>query len=132
MIRYLFFLVFFLEAFNSTAQSAEKQTTKKVEIGLNITHTLAGFFNSGGQDILLDPYLFSLKFLKKEGAIRTAYNFKIKSSSEFDFNTGFGGQRDAQEISADVRVGWEWRKPISSRFNIYWGGFSRAIQTRNC
>lgn len=122
MIRYLSFLFIFLWTFNLSAQTAEKKAVKKVEIGLNITHTLAGFFNSGGQDVLLDPYLFSLKFLKKNGAIRSAYNFKIKTSSEFDFTTGFGGQRDARETELDLRVGWEWRKPISNRFQFYWGG----------
>jgi len=71
--------------------------------------------------VLLDPYIFSFKLLKSDGAIRSAYNFRTKTSSEFDFNSGFGGQRDAKEISAAIRVGWEWRKKISNRFSVYWG-----------
>jgi len=121
MIRYLSFLLICLWAFNLSAQTADTKAAKKVEIGLNITNTLAGFFNSGGQDVLLDPYLFSLKLLKSNGAIRSAYNFRVITSSEFDFNTGFGGQRDAKETSVDLRVGWEWRKKISNRFSFYWG-----------
>lgn len=121
MIRYLSFLLICLWAVNLSAQTAESKAVKKVEIGLNITHTLAGFFNSGGQDVLLDPYIFSLKLLKNNGAIRTAYNFRVRTSSEFDFNTGVGGQRDAKETAVDIRVGWEWRKKASNRFSFYWG-----------
>ncbi len=98
-----------------------QKDTKRIEIGLNITNTLAGFFNNGGQGTLLDPYLFSLKFIGKNSTIRTAYNLSLKTRSEFEINGGFGGVREVQDVTADVRFGWEWRRLVSNRFTIYWG-----------
>ena len=115
----LLFLFYTLSAF--TQNKAKTISDKQIELGLNITNTLAGFFNSGGESLRLDPYLLSVKFVNGQKAIRTALNFRITTRSEFENNGGFGGTRDTELYSADMRVGWEWRKPTGKRLTVYWG-----------
>ncbi len=115
----ILFLFFSLNAF--TQNKVKVLSDKQIELGLNITNTLAGFFNSGGESLRLDPYLLSVKFVKGQRAIRTALNFKVTTRNEFENNGGFGGNRDTQLYSADMRVGWEWRKTTSKRLTVYWG-----------
>lgn len=114
--------IIFLLAFCSVAlfaQDDDRDKRFKTEIGLNITNTLAGFFNSGGSGLSKDPYLFSLKFAGRKGALRFATNFKSGSNSEF-LSSGTG-RRDVKQSEAVVRGGFEFRKPIEHGFTIYYG-----------
>lgn len=91
---------------------------KKTLIGINVTTTLAGFFNAGGQNVPKDPYLFSLKLFRDKKTWRFGANFKVDLSKE-DFQ--IGNIREVKESEFLMRVGWEWQQTISKRFALYYG-----------
>ena len=95
----------------------QSEKDRSFELGLNVTNTLAGFFNSGGQDMALDPYLFSLKIVGPNSAFRTGFNLKYKNKIEF-VDTG---EREVLDQDFFLRAGWEKRVPISPRFTLFWG-----------
>ncbi|MBK8563891.1 MAG: hypothetical protein IPN76_11250 [Saprospiraceae bacterium] len=100
---------------------AQKQSKSKEDaqtmLGINITNTLAGFFNSGGQDILKDPFLFSLKTLKDNKVWRIGANAKVDQKEEDSFN----GLLKTTETSVKLRLGREWVMPLHKRFDMYYG-----------
>lgn len=96
---------------------SQYDTLYSVEVGLNITNTLAGFFNAGGQQTPLDPYLFSLKLRGKKNYTRLGLNFRVQTSAEFENN----GDREVRDLGFYFRAGWEKRKSINKRFSWYWG-----------
>ena len=87
--------------------------------GINITNTLGGFFNSGGQDLPKDPYLFSLKLLKDNKLWRLGANFGVDLTDEDVQN---GGLRKVRETKFLLRLGREWEQPINKHFSLYYGG----------
>ena len=91
---------------------------RRFELGVNITNTLAGFFNSGGTGGSTDPYLISLKLPKKGHAWRFGFNIDIRGQTEF---VDFSGDRTVNEIELRLRSGLEWRTYIGSKFQFYWG-----------
>ena len=117
MKSHIYILLFLLAPTFLLAQNKSKKGDLRTEIGLNITNTLAGFFNSGGSDLPTDRYLFSLKFSKPKGALRFGLNFDSRSSNEL-INTG-----DRNDLAADIffRGGYEWRKKIDHGFTLYYG-----------
>ncbi len=114
----LLFIAFGFLRSPASAQDAASDKAQTVEIGLNITTTLAGFFNSGGDAFQKDPYLFSLKLVKGNSAWRTGVNFRVRNSEEQlpDFNS-----RKIKENEFSFRIGKEWRKPVSKRFSLNYG-----------
>lgn len=86
------------------------------ELGLNITQTLAGFFNSGGQNIVTDPYLFSFKRIKNNQGFRSALNMRVSNKDEFDIS----GFRQVRESAANIRAGYERRYLIGKQFIFFW------------
>lgn len=111
----LIFLLCYVGLYSQDSLMNKK--TKNLEIGLNITSTLAGFFNSGGQNLSNDPYLFSLKFIKPNGATRLGINFSFNERQEF-FNNS---ERKVSERNFSLRAGYEWRETIGTRFTLYYG-----------
>lgn len=105
----------------STSDLIAQRNGKKAEsqnvIGINITSTLAGFFNSGGQNIPKDPFLFSFKVDKGDHALRFGIDFSIDHSESFIGNT----LRNVQEDDFKFRAGYEWQKPVSERFTMHYG-----------
>ena len=95
---------------------AQSSKNSDVEIGLNITTTLAGFFNSGSSSII-DPYLLSLKIGKKDKFFRAGAVFEIKNSLPADFNTPLL----TKEQVYNLRLGFEKRTTISKHFRAHWG-----------
>ncbi len=86
-------------------------------LGINITNTLAGFFNSGGQDIPKDPFLFSFKTLKDNKVWRIGMNAKVDQKEEDSFN----GFLTTTETSLKLRFGREWVMPLHKRFDMFYG-----------
>lgn len=87
------------------------------EIGLNITGTLSGFFNSGGQNLPSDPYLFTYKSVKLDRAFRLGLGGQFTNRSEF-----FGSfERNIGDQLLDFRLGKEWRQSFGKRFLLYYG-----------
>lgn len=103
----------------STALLGQEQEPKNrtSEIGLNITNTLAGFFNAGGTDLPTDPFLFSYKRVNNSGALRFGVNFRVVNQKEFLNN----GERDVKENDFFFRGGYEWRNKVNNRFTLYYG-----------
>jgi len=116
----LFFGFLFSIIFSPTGANCQKDSKKKrtSEIGLNITNTLAGFFNAGGTNLPTDPFLLSYKKANKSGAIRFGMNFKVTSKKEFLINSG---ERELKENDFFFRGGYEWRSVIDKRFTFYYG-----------
>ncbi len=96
-----------------SAQSSKKRTT---ELGLNVTTTLAGFFNSGGETAI-DPYIISLKTGRKNRFFRMGATFNISNSRPLDFTTSIV----TKEQDYNIRLGFERRIPITERFRMHWG-----------
>lgn len=84
---------------------------------MNITQTLAGFFNSGGQGLPTDPYLFSLKIPGARSTFRTGFNARFRNREE-ESNTG---QRLIYERDFHLRGGLEWRRTLTKKFSFYYG-----------
>jgi hypothetical protein len=95
----------------------------KVELGMNITQTLAGFFNAGSQALPTDPYLFSLKFPGARSTFRTSVNARFRNREEI---INFG-QRLITERTFNFRAGLEWRRTLTPRFSFYYG-FDAVLQ----
>lgn len=107
----------FCSPINAQNEPTSTANTKFL-IGINITNTLAGFFNSGGQTLPKDPYLLSFKVLKGNKLWRIGGNFKVDLSQE---EVDFGGIRNIRESEALLRLGREWQQPINKRFILYYG-----------
>lgn len=101
----------------SGQESIWQQEASARELGLNITGTLAGFFNSGGQGLPADPYLFSLKFSHAKRAIRLSIGGRFQRRSEFQPI----GDRIIANQQLEVRTGYEWRQAFGPRFTLFWG-----------
>ena len=92
-------------------ENAKPPKARKTEIGLNITSTLAGFFNSGGDKTPADPFLFSLKIGGKKSALRVGVN--VRTNQKDEATTGLDGSRTTFDSEVFARVGWEKRQEIS-------------------
>lgn len=114
-------LVFFLFTVAAPIFSQKKSEKKprNMEIGLNITSTLAGFFNSGGDRIPTDPFLFSFKIGGKKSAFRTGLN--IRSRQQDEASNDINGSRTTFDTRIDARLGWEWRREITRKFRLHYG-----------
>jgi hypothetical protein len=77
-----FFLLTFATVFGQKKSKSEDEFKPKMEVGLNVTSTLAGFFNSGGDRIPADPFLISVKFLRPKSAIRLGFNLSVEQEDE--------------------------------------------------
>ena len=93
-------------------------TRPRTEIGLNITGVLANFLNAEGSNLPVDPYLFSLKIVRRN-TIRFGLNSKVNKFS--DFADGFN-QRVVKEWTFQFRAGIERRIAIQKRLIVHWGG----------
>lgn len=116
-MKSLYFLIFsflFSTALLGQGEEAKKRTS---EVGLNITNTLAGFFNAGGTDLPTDPFLLNYKKVNDSGALRFGVNFRVVNRKEFLNN----GERDLKENDFFFRGGYEWRSKVSKRFTLYYG-----------
>lgn len=89
----------------------------RVELGMNITQTLSGFFNAGSQALPTDPYLFSIKFPGARSTFRMGVNARVRNREE----ASNSGQRLIYEREAHFRAGLEWRRSLSKKFAFYYG-----------
>lgn len=96
---------------------SQSDSIRSVELGLNITQTLAGFFNAGGSRMPTDPYLISLRVVGARNAFRAGANIQLQRSLEFQPI----GEREVQDLAFHGRAGWEKRIPAGDRFTLYWG-----------
>jgi hypothetical protein len=101
--------------------SAFIPTDKGVELGINVTSTLAGFFNSGGDRSTIDPYILSIKIANTKGAVRLGMYGAIKQDKNFQCVNSFCGSRTIHETLANIRAGYEQRIPVTNRFVFFWG-----------
>jgi hypothetical protein len=115
--KLIFFL--FLLSIKSYAQQTEILTFKQYELGLNVTGTLAGFFNADGIKEGFDPYLISLKLIKNKNVFRLGLAVSAQKSQETDPNTF--NRRNLTENTTRLRVGFERRISIGTRFLYHWG-----------
>lgn len=111
-------VLFCLLIYSSLTQTLHAQSSQDldVEFGLNVTSTLAGFFNSGGA-IPIDPYLLSVKIGRKNTFFRAGMVFSVNNSLPADFNTPLL----TKEQAYNIRLGFERRILVSKRFRAHWG-----------
>ncbi len=103
--------------YSQNDSNAVQNKKHKVELSLNITTTLSNSLgNNTSATLLADPYLVGIKFQVKNNCYtRVGFNIKARSASE-NF-----GQRDVLENDYRVRVGMEWRIPVTKKIFIYPG-----------
>jgi hypothetical protein len=90
----------------------------KLELGMNITQTLSGFFNASSTAQGLDPYLFSMKLGVSNRLIwRIGANVRVQNREEFQST----GQRIIEDRNIDLRFGFEFRKVMLKRFLLNYG-----------
>ena len=118
MFRYLhlFILLTFGPSLWGQSQWPDDTLRRRVEIGFNITGTLAAFLNSDGITNSVDPYLISIKIAKKN-ALRFGFNLKSVHKTETpDFTT-----IETRENLFRGRVGFEKRMRMNKRCIVHWG-----------
>jgi hypothetical protein len=123
-LLYIFFIAIGLHPV--FAQKIKDETVivpqnKGIELGLNVTSTLAGFFNSGGDRAGTDPYLLSVKIANPTGAIRLGLHGASKKENTTQCSNNFCGNRILTDATANLRVGYEWRNTMSKQFVFFWG-----------
>lgn len=107
------------DIFAQNKSKKDPDRARKTEVGLNITSSLAGFFNSGGDQIPLDPFLVSLKLVNKKNALRVGFN--LRTHQEDESQTGLDGTRTRFDTRLDARFGWEFRAMVAKKFGMHWG-----------
>jgi hypothetical protein len=116
-----FLSIFFIcSVYFLAAQSAGPDSTSRsynTEIGLNITNTLAGFLNADGIDAPADPYLVSIKFVRRTNVLRLGFNLKTLNTTEEELQL----RRERKELTFQGRLGFEKRVPINRRCAVHWG-----------
>ena len=117
MLRLLFLLLLMTTVWGKLSAQDTLLYWPKLELGMNITQTLAGFFNSGGQGLPTDPYLFSLKIPSARSTFRAGFNARFRNREEAT-NTG---QRLIYERDFNLRAGLEWRRTLTKKFSFYYG-----------
>lgn len=117
MLRQVFLLLMLL----ITGVKLKAQDTllywPRVELGMNITQTLSGFFNAGSQGLPTDPYLFSIKFPGARSTVRIGANARVRNREEATNS----GQRLIYDREIYLRAGLEWRRSLSKKFAFYYG-----------
>jgi len=115
-------ILFLLLPLGLLAQSPGSDSTRhnrRLEVGLNITNTLTSVFGSTSNNLTTDPYLISLRYGEMDRRRwRMGLNFGIRDKSDSDLN---GFITDTKEVSADIRIGYEWVKPMSRQLAFFWG-----------
>lgn len=117
MLRLLFLLLMTTMVWGKLSAQDTLLYWPKLELGMNITQTLAGFFNSGGQNLPTDPYLFSLKIPGARSTFRTSGNIRFRNREE----ASNSGQRLIYEKDIQLRAGFEWRRTLTKKFSFYYG-----------
>lgn len=120
--HYLLILSCLVCFFKLSAQENSMWITegKSTELSLNITNTLAGFFNSGGSGLSTDPYLIGIKAVKNKDALRLGVGFKHRSKEEND--EFLGTVLNTDETNVQFRIGGEKRIDLGKRFLLFYGG----------
>lgn len=117
MLRRVFLLLLLTMVWRALPAQDTLLYWPKVELGMNITQTLAGFFNAGSQGLPIDPYLFSVKFPGVRNVIRTGFNLRLRNREEATTT----GQRLINDLNVNLRAGLEWRKTLNKRFSFFYG-----------
>ncbi len=118
------------EEVEKPSSKKEKINTRKVmEVGLNVSNTIANAVGSkGNTDILSyqDPYQLNVWWLnpKKKQAIRLGMGWNFNSIKEVRLTTGL--VRVKSEFPISARIGYEWREQIGGDF-FYTYGVDAAV-----
>jgi hypothetical protein len=104
-------------AVTSQTDSLLLRSPRRTEIGLNITNTLVSFFGTGSSETA-DPFLLAFRAGSETRRWRFGANFRIRRRDNIDdlFNPV-----DETERTYAARVGYEWVRPVSNRFALYYG-----------
>ncbi len=91
----------------------------KNEFNVNATGFVANYFSLGSGPSSNNPYIFGYKRLFENSAFRTGFNYNSRSS-----NTLVNPQQPRSNFSSkniDIRIGFEFRKPLSNKFMWFYG-----------
>ena len=92
---------------------------KKHEIGINATSFIKEFLSLNTSDVDEGAYMVTYKKLNENNtAFRLGLGGQISQMNE---NLEGGGKLETKDNLAALRVGFEWQKNISSRWNVYYG-----------
>ena len=124
--------------FSSTLFAQDNDAPTKAryhEIGINATTFINKFISLNGNDVDLGDYMLTYKYHIGNKALRLGVGGQFSNFSE-QLSNG-GGNRDSKKMEFNFRVGYEWNKQVSKKWNFYAGldivsGISETVtQTNN-
>jgi Outer membrane protein beta-barrel domain len=98
--------------------SSEKVKTK-VEIGVNTTLLFKQVFNFSDAKIATSPYVFTFKALRHQRGFRMGLGLNINTNNERQ--TTFADNKTVNNQSANLRLGYEWQRAVSPKWNVWFG-----------
>lgn len=121
--RTIFLLAVFLAPatlLHAQDEPADEPTPRsgRIEVGLNITNVLTSFLGTSSGTVGVDPYLFSLRVGQPRRHWRFGADFRVRRRTEGD---DIFDRLVLREYSFAARAGYEWVRPLSSRFFLYFG-----------
>ncbi len=94
-------------------------SNRRFDVGLNITNTITSVFGSTSNNLTTDPYLISFRWGEFDRRRwRAGLNFKLRHKNSTDIT---GLITDEKETGADLRLGYEWVRPMSHQLAFFWG-----------
>ncbi|HNM25202.1 MAG TPA: hypothetical protein PKL15_07215 [Saprospiraceae bacterium] len=92
---------------------------RRFDVGLNITNTITTVLGTNSNNLTADPYLLSFRWGEFDRRRwRAGINFKLRHKNGTDVT---GLTTDQKETGADLRLGYEWVKPMSRQLAFFWG-----------
>lgn len=118
---FVLFLAIFSQKIMAQDVVAEQPKPKvQIELGLNTTLLVKQLLDFGSTGkIPVSPYIFTAKRIKNKQAIRFGAGFSLLKDKE-TFGT-FADSKTAKNNSANLRLGYEWRHELNSKW-IAWTG----------
>ena len=117
MKKSLLFLITTFLSISIFAQSDEEKINSH-ELGVNATSFIKNFFSLNAADVDEGDYMLTYKKHKNNGALRFGIGGKF---SQLNQDIEGGGKLTTKDNFAALRVGYEWKKRVSQKWNIYYG-----------
>ena len=112
-------LLFFTVLFTISLFAQSDSKFKKHEIGINATSFIKEFLSLNSSDVDEGNYMLTYK---KHNPNNTAFRLGLGGRiSQVNETLEGGGKLETKNNLLALRVGYEWNKTISKRWNIYYG-----------
>lgn len=96
----------------------DMEKNKSHEIGVNATSFIKNFLSLNASDVDEGNYVLTYKKHKGNSALRIGLGGKFSQVNE---DIEGGGKLTTKDNFAALRIGYEWKKSVSQKWNIYYG-----------